>query len=93
MKELGNKHFLSKCLVGRFNDHPFHHNPKPEVIQKWFVSRWQVTVGLKVTPINHNLFLFDLPSVQEAKAVKAEYGSRMAKAFIGMVVSSWSGLR
>ncbi|KAH0665221.1 hypothetical protein KY290_027498 [Solanum tuberosum] len=70
MKELGNEHFLSKCLVGRFND-PFHHSPKPEVIQKWFVSRWQVTAGLKVTPINHNLFLFDLPSRQEAERVKA----------------------
>ncbi|KAM3221178.1 hypothetical protein P3L10_020446 [Capsicum annuum] len=68
-KELDNEHFLSKCLIGRFND-PFHHSPKPEIIQKWFVSRWQVTVGLKVTPINHNLFLVDLPSRQEVKRVK-----------------------
>lgn len=61
MKEFDNEHFLSKCLVGRFNE-PFHHTPKPEVIQKWFVSRWQVTAGLKVSPIYHNLFLLDLPS-------------------------------
>ncbi|KAG5610042.1 hypothetical protein H5410_021323 [Solanum commersonii] len=69
IKELDNEHFLSKCLVGRCDD-PFHHSPKLKVIQKWFVSRWQVTIGLKLTPINHNLFLFYLPSIQEVDRVK-----------------------
>lgn len=45
--------FLSKCLVGVFND-TFNISPNPEVIQKWFINRWKVTAGLKVTQINHN---------------------------------------
>lgn len=62
--------FLSKCLIGSFND-PFHFSPRSEVIQKWFLGRWQITAGLKVTPIRHNQFLFELPSKAEANRVKA----------------------
>lgn len=65
-----NLHFLSKCLVGCFND-PFNKSPNTEVIQKWFVTRWQVTAGLRVTPMTHNKFLFEFPSKQEAARVKA----------------------
>ncbi|KAF3631112.1 hypothetical protein FXO38_26792 [Capsicum annuum] len=61
---------LSKCLIGCFND-TFNFSPKLEVIQKWFTNRWQVTAGLKVTPISHHQFLFDFPSTQEANRVKA----------------------
>ncbi|KAF3642555.1 hypothetical protein FXO37_22453 [Capsicum annuum] len=61
--------FLSYCLVGTFND-PFNTIPKSKVIQKWFLSRWKITAGLRVTPISHNQFLFELPSRQEAERVK-----------------------
>lgn len=66
----GTKDFLAKCLVGCFND-PFNSRPNPEVIQKWFLTRWKVTAGLRITPIAHNKFLFELPSKQEATRVKA----------------------
>lgn len=62
--------FLSKCLIGCFND-SFNFSPKSEVIQKWFTNRWQVTAGPRVTPISRNQFLFNLPSRQEANRVKA----------------------
>lgn len=68
-EELRNENFLSKCLIGQFND-PFSLSPKAEVIQKWFTSRWQITAGLKVTPIEHNQFLFEFPSRFEANRVK-----------------------
>lgn len=56
--------------MGEFND-PFNTSPNADIIQKWSVGRWQVTAGLKVTPINHNQFLFELPSRLEACRVKA----------------------
>jgi len=65
-----NRNFLDKCLVGRFND-SFHNNPHYDTIQKWFCKRWKMTAGLKVSPISHNLFLFEMPSRQEAARVKA----------------------
>ncbi|KAH0654347.1 hypothetical protein KY289_032025 [Solanum tuberosum] len=65
-----NCNFLDKCLVGRFND-SFHNNPHYDTIQKWFYKRWKMTAGLKVSPISHNLFLFEMPSRQEAARVKA----------------------
>ncbi|KAF3673295.1 hypothetical protein FXO37_07072 [Capsicum annuum] len=61
--------FLSCSLVGTFND-PFKSSPKSEVIQTWFLSRWKITAGLRVGPISHNQFLFELPSRQEAERVK-----------------------
>ncbi|CAN4081143.1 unnamed protein product [Withania somnifera] len=67
---VNNNHPLHRSLVGTFND-PFHHSPNPEIIQKWFVSRWKVTAGFKVTPLEHNQFLFEFPSRQEAIRVKA----------------------
>lgn len=63
-------HFLSRCLVGTFND-PFNYIPNHEVIQKWFLNRWKVSAGLKVTPMSHNQFLFEFPSRQEAVRVHA----------------------
>ncbi|KAH0722779.1 hypothetical protein KY290_005430 [Solanum tuberosum] len=65
-----NRNFLDKCLVGRFND-SFHNNPHYDTIQKWFCKRWKMTAGLKVSPISHNLFLFEMPSRQEAARVEA----------------------
>ncbi|KAH0729976.1 hypothetical protein KY289_001164 [Solanum tuberosum] len=65
-----NRNFLYKCLVGRFND-SFHSNPHYDTIQKWFCKRWKMTAGLKISPISHNLFLFEMPSRQEAARVKA----------------------
>lgn len=64
-----NCNFLDKCLVGRFND-SFHNNPNSDTIQRWFYKRWKTTAGLKVSPISHNLFLFEMPSRQEAATVK-----------------------
>lgn len=49
--------FLQNCMIGYFND-PFSYSLKPEVLHKWFTSRWQVCSGLKITPISHNRFLF-----------------------------------
>lgn len=63
------ENFLAKCLVGTFND-SFHISPNREIIQKWLLNRWQISAGLRVTPINHNKFLFELPSKQEAIRVK-----------------------
>lgn len=57
-------HFLARCLVGTFND-PFNYSPNQEVIQKWFVNRWRICAGMRVTPMSHNQFLFELPSRQE----------------------------
>ncbi|OIT21506.1 hypothetical protein A4A49_34292 [Nicotiana attenuata] len=68
--EANSSHFLAKCLVGRFND-PFNMSPNQEVVQKWFTNRRKVTAGLKVMPIAHSLFLFEMPSRQEAVRVKA----------------------
>lgn len=65
-----NSKFLAKCLVGCFND-SFHSNLNPEVIQQWFTKIWQVMAGLRITPLAHNQFLFELPSRQEAARVKA----------------------
>lgn len=65
-----NLSYLDKCLVGRFND-SFHSNPNHDTIKKWFYNRWRMTTGLKVSPISHNLFLFEMPSRQEATRVKA----------------------
>ncbi|KAF3657342.1 putative ethanolamine-phosphate cytidylyltransferase-like [Capsicum annuum] len=62
--------FLSKCLVECFND-PFHRSPNTEIIQKRFTFKWQVTAGLRITPMAHNKFLFEFPSKQEAARVKA----------------------
>ncbi|KAH0686088.1 hypothetical protein KY284_016641 [Solanum tuberosum] len=64
-----NDHPLYISLVGTLND-PFHHSPNPDLIQKWFLTRWKVT-GLKVTPLDHNQFLFEFPSRQESIRVKA----------------------
>ncbi|WMV19929.1 hypothetical protein MTR67_013314 [Solanum verrucosum] len=57
-------HPLHRSLVGTFND-PFYHSPNPDLIQKWFLTRW------KVTPLDHNQFLFEFPSRQELIRVKA----------------------
>uniref|UniRef100_K4CQ35 DUF4283 domain-containing protein n=1 Tax=Solanum lycopersicum TaxID=4081 RepID=K4CQ35_SOLLC len=46
-------------------------SPNPELIKKWFISRWKVTAGFKATPLDHNKFLFEFPSRQEAIRVKA----------------------
>lgn len=64
-----NSQFLKRCLVGTFND-PFDHNPNLEAIQKWFLNRWKVCAGIKVSPLSHNWFLLELPSRQEAARVK-----------------------
>lgn len=64
------KHPLYRSLVGTFND-PFHHSRNPETIQKWFITRWKITAGIKVTPLDHNRFLFELPSRQEVVWVMA----------------------
>lgn len=66
----GANNYFKKCLFGYFND-PFHSSPNPEIIQKWFLTCWQVTAGLRITPIAHNKFLFELPSTQEASRVLA----------------------
>lgn len=66
----GVNNFLKKCLFGYFND-PFHSSPNPKIIQKWFLTRWQVTAGLRITPIARNKFLFELPSTQEGARVLA----------------------
>lgn len=60
---------LQSVVIGTFND-SFNISTNQEIIQKWFLSRWQVSVGLRVTPINHNKLLFELPSKQEAVRVK-----------------------
>lgn len=59
------KHPLSRCLIGTFND-PFNNSPSTEIIQNWFLGRWKISAGLKVTPIDHNRFMFEFPSRQEA---------------------------
>lgn len=64
-----NSKILSSCLVGAFND-SFCSDPQPEVLQTWFSSRWKVMVGMRVKPLTHNLFLFELPLRQEAERVK-----------------------
>lgn len=64
-----NLHFLSKCLVGCFND-PFNKSPNTEVIQKWFVTVRQATAGLRVTPMG-TINFSEFPSKQEAARVKA----------------------
>lgn len=66
----GANNYSEKCLFGYFNN-PFHSSPNPEIIQKLFLTRWQVTAGLRITPIAHNKFLFELPSTQEAARVLA----------------------
>lgn len=60
-----NHYFLSRSLVGTFNDH-FNYSPNHEMIQKWFMNRWKICEGMKVTPMSHNQFLFELPSRKEA---------------------------
>ncbi|KAH0653049.1 hypothetical protein KY289_030727 [Solanum tuberosum] len=62
-------HPLYRSLVGTLND-PFHHSPNHEILHKWFQSRWRVTTGFKVIPLDHHRFLFELPSRQEAARVK-----------------------
>lgn len=57
-------HQLSMSLVSRSND-TFNLSPKIEIIHKWFNSIWEVTVGLTITPMNNNLFLFELPPKKE----------------------------
>nr|XP_033512651.1 uncharacterized protein LOC117277326 [Nicotiana tomentosiformis] len=69
----GNKddeNFYSKCLVGTFND-AFNLSPNTEVIKKWFLYRWKITVGLIITPLGHNKFLFEFPSTLEAVRIIA----------------------
>ncbi|KAK4708773.1 hypothetical protein R3W88_029698 [Solanum pinnatisectum] len=66
--ELDSSKFLSQCLIGIFND-PFHSSPNTDVIQKWFLNRWKITAGLKITPLSHNQFLFEMPSRQEAARI------------------------
>lgn len=61
---------LSQSLIGMFND-PFHHRLNTETIHKWFQSRLKVTAGFKVIPLDHNKFIFELPSRQEVMRVKA----------------------
>lgn len=79
------KLFLSRCLIGSFND-SFHFSPRSEVIQQWFLGKWQITAGLKVTPIRHNQFLSDLPSKAEAnRGVAMEW----EKTYLGMVVTCY----
>ncbi|KAG5589144.1 hypothetical protein H5410_039658 [Solanum commersonii] len=74
--ELDSSKFLSQCLIGIFND-PFHSSPNTDVIQKWFLNRWKITVGLKITPLSHNQFLLEMPSRQEAARIMAgECGDR-----------------
>lgn len=68
--ELDSSKFLSQCLIGIFND-PFHSSPNTDVIQKWFLNRWKITAGLKITPLSHNQFLFEMPSRQEAARIMA----------------------
>ncbi|CAN4122180.1 unnamed protein product [Withania somnifera] len=75
-------HPFHRSLVGTFND-PFHRSPNPEIIQKWFVSRWKVTTGFNVIPLEHNQFLFDFPSRQEAIRVKAGEWSKGINSQIG----------
>lgn len=65
-----NHHFLSRCLVGTFND-LFNYRPNHKVIQKWFLNRWKICAGLGATPLAHNQFLFELPSRQRAERVHA----------------------
>ncbi|WMV54869.1 hypothetical protein MTR67_048254 [Solanum verrucosum] len=68
--ELDSSKFLSQCLIGIFND-PFHSSPNTDVIQMWFLNRWKITAGLKITPLSHNQFLFEMPSRQEAARIMA----------------------
>lgn len=74
--EDSNHQFLSRCLVGTFND-SFNHSPNQEVIQKWLLNRWKICAGMKVTPLSHNQFLFELPSRQEAGELRLVNGSGM----------------
>ncbi|KAH0643534.1 hypothetical protein KY290_035033 [Solanum tuberosum] len=60
---VNDNHPLHRSLVGTFND--------LELIQKWFISRWKVTACFKATPLDHNKFLFEFPSRQEAIRLKA----------------------
>lgn len=68
--EMNKDCYLSKCLIGRFND-PFNFSPNIETIQKWFTNRWQISAGLKISALKHNLFLFDFPSRHEASRILA----------------------
>lgn len=59
----------------------------PEVVQKWFLNRWKITAGLRVSPIDHNQFPFDLPSGRKLSEQRLGLVLEWKNTIAGVVVS------